>query len=425
MKSILELFEKITKIPRCSKNRKQIKNFLVNYARDYGFSVEIDRFDNIHCFMGEPRIALQAHYDMVCVGNSENIEIIQDDGFIIAKDSSLGADNGVAIAMMLYLMQSENNIEFLFTSDEEIGLIGALNIELTMKSKKMLNLDSESQDEIVIGCAGGFDIVGYFTPKYKKINKDLKFYEIVSKNFSGGHSGIDIHKGIKNAIKEAGYLLNSMDNFKLIKIDGGEKINSIPKRVHIVIASEDEIFFANEYFELNRISNHFDFYIDNKDELIDLLVAIPSGVLGIHGSYIYKSLNLSLIEEIWPHIKISLMGRANSNEDLENLTQESLAILELAKCEHIKITDRYPAWNREESEFAYFVKSVFQKVLGFGEFRIIHAGLECGVLKDRLQIEEIVSIGPNIYNPHSTKERVEIESIENIFKVLQEILKRL
>jgi len=427
MKETIELFREITDIPRCSRNRDKIKEYLTSFAKNCGYEVEIDSFDNILCFKGSPKICFQAHYDMVCIGKNR-IEIVEVDGFLKAKNgTSLGADNGIAMAMMLKAMQNHSDIEFLFTSDEEIGLIGATNLELKIKSNKILNLDSEDENHITIGCAGGFDISADFVPKYKKLESDEIFYEIEAKEFSGGHSGADIDKHIKNAIKEAGFLLNSLENFKLIKIEGGEARNSIAKHLNIIISSKDSLTIEHENFELNRIDANYENYIENQEELIELLVALPIGVLGFDRKIdsVVSSLNFGIIKDKSPYIELSLMGRANHNEDLKKLMLQTTALLKLAKCKNIEILDDYPAWNPENSEFSEFVKKVYNETLGFGTFQVIHAGLECGILKDKFENVDIVSIGPNINYPHSSKEEVELKSVENILRVVEAILDRI
>ena len=158
MSQIIEHFKTLTQIPHCSKEADKLLEFLVHFAKERNYAVEVDEVKNILISKGTPTLCLQAHYDMVCMGKAPQIETYVEEGWMKAKDSSLGADNGMAIAMMMQLMDEGLDLEFLLTSDEEIGLIGANKVAFDLKSKQMLNLDSEDEAEVYIGCAGGADI---------------------------------------------------------------------------------------------------------------------------------------------------------------------------------------------------------------------------------------------------------------------------
>ncbi len=425
MQKVLDIFKKISKIPRCSYNALAIKNFLVNYAKEKNLKVQSDKFDNILISKSNPKVCLQAHYDMVCIGDYKNLKVIEKKGFLMAKNSSLGADNGIAIAMMLALIDSYN-IELLFTSDEEVGLIGAMNLELKIKSKNIINLDSEDDRDVTLGCAGGFDISGKFKIKEAKL-KEENIYKITSQNFEGGHSGIDINSGIKNAIKELAYNLSKNSDVKLISINGGEKINSIAKNIEVILATNNKINIDKKYFKVQKINNidkKYVTYIKNSKKLIHLLNAMPSSILSFDRDFSVpsNSINLSLITQKNKFIKIELMGRANSNEELDINISQIKSLLKV-NCKNIKISNIYPAWKPIKSKLAKKVKNIFNKHLKIGEFKVIHAGLEGGILQDKFKDSSIISIGPNIYQPHSIYERVEIKSIDRIYQVLKIILK--
>ena len=184
MSPIIEHFQTLTQIPHCSKEADKLLDFLVNFAKERSYTVEVDEVKNIYIYKGDPAVCLQAHYDMVCMGKAPVLETYVEEGWMKAKDSSLGADNGMAIAMMMQLMDEGKDLEFLLTSDEEIGLIGANEVAFDLKSQYMLNLDSEDEAEVYIGCAGGVDI----TASRQDVYLDAKgqCYEVAVKGLVGG-----------------------------------------------------------------------------------------------------------------------------------------------------------------------------------------------------------------------------------------------
>ncbi len=388
LKEVLENFIKITKIPHCSGNTKELREFLENYAKNLGYEVLSDKAGNLLARKNFPKICFQSHLDMVCVGDAPKIEVMEENGYLKAKNSSLGADNGIGIAIMIYLMKKYDDLEFLFTNDEEIGLIGAKNLELNIKSKYLLNLDSEDDDVILIGCAGGVDVKIKYPLKKEKINGS--YGKVSVENLPGGHSGVDIDKNIPNAIVE---LLFKVDNLAFIK--GGERRNSIP-----VNAMALEVFEGSEEIQI----------YDN--EYLKFLRKLPYGVLEYNFEFKLpsKSVNFALIEEE----NIVLSARANTNEKLEEI-KEYIKIKTLG-CE-VDFEDEYPAWAPEKSDLALKLQEITRNNL-----EVIHAGLECGILKEKFPNVSMASYGPNIKNPHSVREKVEIKSIQKIIKNIEKLL---
>jgi len=235
MSKILQYFLELTQIPHCSHDTTQLREFLVGFASTRHYNVTIDAAKNILISKGHSKIALQGHYDMVCVGNAPDITTQIDEGWLSAKDSSLGADNGIAIAMMMELMDRGVEAEFLLTNDEEVGLIGAKALDFELQSSCMLNLDSEDEAEVYIGCAGGEDIVAtqtYTNPT--RVKEHL--YEVSISNLKGGHSGVDIDKGIPSAIKLLAQYIARIDA-QIVTFEGGERRNSIPTHAKATIYS--------------------------------------------------------------------------------------------------------------------------------------------------------------------------------------------
>lgn len=426
MASPLEIFKEIAKIPKCSKNASQMRDYIVRFGKNLGYECIVDSAQNVLCRTGgAQQVCLQAHYDMVCIGDTQNIELIEKDGFLMAKNSSLGADNCVGAAYMLSLMCERRDLEYLFTADEEIGLIGAKNIEIVINSKYVINTDTENEEDIAIGCAGGYLLEADFVLDFEDLGEERNIYRLKTKNFSGGHSGFDAHKGIKNAIKECGFFLKSLQNPKIISFDGGEKLNSIPKDVEVVFALDRKLQdYDREMFEIEQIEAINRKVYANSQKLIDILLALPSGVLGFDEEFsaISDSINLAMIKPFDNRLKLTFMGRANTNLAIQKNLLSMRSMLSLFGFEEIVTVDVYSAWEAEKSEFALSVQKIFKESLGKGEFRSVHAGFECGVLKEKFPWIEVVSIGPNIYNPHSLWERVEIASLERVFEALKKVI---
>ena len=379
-----------------------MKEFLVDFAQKQGYKVKTDMYGNILATTNNPKICFQAHYDMVCIGEYQNIEIIEDNGYLKAKNSTLGADNGIGIAIMMELMTKYKDLEFLFTNDEEIGLIGAINLKLHPKSKKLINLDSEDEN-IYIGCAGGFDVEIKIPTKRKPYFGGV--YQIKIDNLPGGHSGVDIDKNYPNAIKEVVKQLK--DNWTLLSIKGGERRNSIPVNCEALVISDSKLKFP-KITTKGKI-------IQNSSTIIKLLKTLHHGILGYDKKFnvVSQSMNLAIVHDE----KIVLSCRANSNEELALLKDEIKHLLSFIDCEY-KILDEYPAWKPIESKLAKDYQKVSNKNL-----KVIHAGLEPAILGDFF--EEMISVGPNIYEPHSIRERVEIESIKQVYQEIERFLKTL
>ncbi|WP_035908202.1 M20/M25/M40 family metallo-hydrolase [Lebetimonas sp. JS032] len=388
---VLKIFEKITKIPHCSGKTEKLREFIIEYAKTQGYCVKVDKAGNILAFSEKPVICLQSHIDMVCVGKAPDIEIESDGEWICAKNSSLGADNGIGVAIMLFLVKKYKNIEYLFTNDEEIGLIGAFNLELKINSPYLLNLDSEDEN-IYIGCAGGVDAVINYP--LKRVKKKGFLADISIDNLPGGHSGVDIHKNIPNAIKELAFDVN-----EVAEIRGGERRNSIAK------SAKAKEFFENSY---GRETEIFD------GDYIKFLKNLPHGVLEYDFEFnvVNKSINLATVE----NEKITLSLRANSNEALDEVKEY---LKSKAGGAEIKFEGEYPAWKPEISKLAEMLK----ELTNF-DFKVIHAGLECAVLKNKFPDVSMASIGPVIENPHSVRERVNIKSIQKTVATVEKLLQK-
>ncbi len=421
--SPLNLFKSITKIPRPSGDTALMREFLVRYAGEFGAKVSVDKAGNILAQKGEnARLCLQAHYDMVCVGKAPEIEVYEEDGWLKAHDSSLGADNGVGVACALLMLKQESNLEVLFTNDEEIGMLGAKALELIPQSKLILNLDSENLREIIVSCAGGYDIELSIPATFKEAKQKYS-YEIATQGFLGGHSGVDIIKNRPNALSELAWLLGSLPA-NIASFSGGEKSNSIPVHAHAFITTNEPLTILPQNFRSSTIP--MPSKILHKSPLLPLLRALHSGVYAYDeaSAGVVDSLNISLLKQEEERFILTLMGRANSKALLErNLERVRLIAKEFGIKEE-RVVDFYPPWERaKESPNLEKIYEIFNAELGGCAIRSIHAGLECAILQGRIPGAEFISIGPTIRDPHSVRESLEIKSLNHFWELLQIIPK--
>jgi len=240
MNRIIKHFYKITSFPHCSSDTDSLRSYIVEFSESLNYRVEVDRVGNIAIRSKNPRISLQAHYDMVCIGDAPKIELFEEDGWLKGRNSSIGADNGIAIAIIFALMEDSAEIEAIITNDEEIGLIGANGFELDITTDRLLNLDSEDIGAIFIGSAGGRVIEANSKISREPITSGHIYKSQVSK-LPGGHSGVDIDKNIPDAIVEVLKTIKDVNGLKLISINGGERINSIPTSAEIVFVSDKRL----------------------------------------------------------------------------------------------------------------------------------------------------------------------------------------
>ncbi len=420
MSSIIDHFQTLTQIPHCSKLSDRLFDYLVDFSKNRGYSVEVDQTKNIYICKGEPTLCLQAHYDMVCMGKAPVLETYVEDGWMKAKDSSLGADNGMGIAMMMQLMDEGRELEFLLTSDEEIGLIGANEVAFEFKSKYMLNLDSEDEAEVYIGCAGGVDITATKQDRY--VEGTGTCYEVAVKGLMGGHSGVDIDKGIPSAIKVLGEYLYQHKVTQLASIYAGERRNSIPANAVAIVYSNTPLESTDTVKV--RVLNETPKVLGEGEKTIEMIHVFKHGVraqnekLGIPD----VSINLAIITaDERGGLLIETSARAMDAQKLENLSTETLHFFKDYGFETL-LEDKYPAWKPDISDFTNLVSKEMKSVFGKTKTMAIHAGLECGVIAEKYPDMKFASIGPTIRYPHSTREMVDLASVERTFEVLQKII---
>lgn len=458
-KVVWKYFEEICKIPRCSKHEEKIADFIVKIAEENGLEWQKDDVGNVvvrkkaNGYENAPMITLQCHMDMVCEKNKDiehdfskdAIKPYIDGEWVKAKGTTLGADNGIGLAICLALMESKNvkhgPLEFLFTVDEETGLTGAFGLKKEfVKGQLLINLDSEDFGVIYIGCAGGGNSTIKLPLKFESVDKEgLK---IMVKGLRGGHSGIEIDKGRANAIKLMARILYNIDA-RISKIEGGDKHNAIPREAiaevvggNVEKIKELEEQFKNEYsvtepnlkveVEKCRINKVLD--EETNEKLSKLLMALPHGVLAMSQEVkdlVETSTNLATIR-MNGEATIVMSSRSSINSALDAVMQSIKCVAELAGAK-VEEGGKYPGWKPNlQSRLLKIASDAFKELYGKEpEKKAIHAGLETGVIGEITGIKEIISIGPQIEHPHSPDERVHVESVDKFWKYLLYLLEKI
>ncbi len=463
-------FAAINAIPRPSKKEEKIVEFMVNFGKNLGLDTSKDEVGNVRILkpatMGmENRkiVCLQSHLDMVCQKNNDTqfdfdtqgIQMYVEDGFVKAKGTTLGADNGLGVAAIMAVLESEDiphpPIEALFTIDEETGMTGAKNLQPGwLKAEILLNLDTEEDDELDIGCAGGVDVTGTRTYEIHNTPEGYETYKLKIKGLQGGHSGGDIHKGFGNANKLLGkFLYELRDNIVLHKVEGGGLRNAIPREAYAYFSTNKATASLKRYEEVeNDILKEF------KDVEVDLQIDLSTAeyidksmsqrdtahyalMLNdlFNGAYLWSkdipnlveaSNNVARIEVIEGNAVIKCLTRSSREESKEKLANELKEDMERAGFS-VEFSGDYPGWApNPNSEILSIMKRVYVHL--FGEkpkVLAIHAGLECGIIGNVYPQMEMISFGPNIYGAHSPDERAEIKSVSKFWKLLKSTLEHI
>ena len=454
-------FEEISKIPRASGNEAEVASYLVEFAKGLGLNYYKDSANNVliikNASMGrendEP-IMLQAHTDMVAEKNvstihdfsKDEIKLIQEGDILRADGTTLGADDGFGVAIMMAVLAdttiSNPKIECLFTSSEEIGLVGASKFDYSkIESRRMINLDSAEEDTVIIGCCGG--IRTELTLPVNFESGDYNGYKVTIGGLCGGHSGEDIDKGRLNAHILMGKLLSAVnDNSKirLSYISGGDKDNAIPRECEAIFAcdtvdvdlekyahsflraSEDDgLFVKCEAVAFNRAMS----YEDTEKVL---------KVLGLRNAVMYyrtvapilpeTSRNLARIRTNENEIAVGFSSRSYLEEKLNESTNE-LDELSEAIGGSTYHHEKYPGWaSDKDSKLVTDYQNAFYKVAGKRpEATLIHAGLECGLISGALEGLVAISVGCNVHDLHTPKETMELDSMDRVYEAVIEVLK--
>lgn len=428
MQEILDIFTRIAAIPHCSGRAEALRDYLVDFAEACGKTAATDAAGNVMVASPQSRVTLQCHYDMVCIGKAPEIATVIEAGWMRAEESSLGADNGMGVAIMLSLMQSGVGADYLFTNDEEIGLIGANNLDLEIRTPYLLNLDSEELGEIFIGCAGGEDLYASGPIARVMPAEPSDVYRITG-SAPGGHSGVNIADDLPNAITLVSEAVVNNPAMQLIRMTGGERINAIPRRCEALasLPAGQEAVCKVEGVTMQKIEMSNRPYIRNGRQLAGWLFAFGHGVRAWNRDLDLpqSSINLAQVHADADEAacRVAMSARAMDNGDLARLVHQGRVGWEACGFS-VRTEGKYPAWKPEVSEFAQLIRDVYaQEVPGAG-YAAIHAGLECALFAIRETLQ-IASIGPTILEPHSDRERVDLDSVVAIAKIVRNVIEKL
>jgi dipeptidase D len=471
-KLVWQSFEELTKIPRPSKKEEKVLEFLKNWAKKNNLQFKQDEAGNLVIKKPATKgmenripVALQGHVDMVCEKNSDvefdfdndPIQAYVDGDFVKAKGTTLGADNGIGVAMGMAVMLSDNvahpPLELLLTVDEETGLTGANRLATDMLDAKILmNIDSEEEDAFTIGCAGGVNTIGKYLYVADKVPDESATYKINVKGLMGGHSGINIHEGRGNAIalltRIVWKLVNKM-NARIVSIDAPGKHNAIPREAFAVVmvknaALKDFKEYVDECIE--RMGREYktkepDLKIEYKEvekpsrvmeinaakKFINSLLVIPHGVFRMSPDIpglVQTSTNLAVVITSEKEITVLTSQRSSLESEKQHLANKVRASMELGGAE-VESSDGYPSWEPNvNSQILHVSEEVYKKVFGKApQIVAIHAGLECGLVGEKYPGMDMISFGPNLFDVHTPSEKVQISSVQKIWNFLIELLK--
>lgn len=467
-------FYELTQIPRPTGHTKAVEKYVVDFAKSLNLDVKQDKVGNVLItkpaskgMENAPTVILQAHLDMVPQKNADvqhdflkdPIETVIDGNIVKAKSTTLGADNGIGAAAILAVMEdntlAHGKIEGFFTIDEEEGMVGAFGLQPGfLTGSIMLNLDTEEEGELCIGCAGGID--ENITWQYKEVEVpagDIAV-KVSLRGLKGGHSGGEIHLGRANAnklmfrfLKDA---VRSLDA-RLAWVDGGSLRNAIPREAFAILTVLPE----NVDALLELVDDYNDLYNEEyadvelnltlkaektelpktvlpeevQDDVINAIVACPNGVIGMLQSFpgiVETSTNIASVKSGEGKVEVKFLTRSSSETKKEALDSmiESLFSLADAKVEAV---NAYPGWQpNAHSKTLEVMRKIFNSKFGKEPVvQVVHAGLECGIILDSTPGLDIVSFGPTIMNPHSPDEFVEIDTVERFYDYLTAILAEL
>jgi len=468
-------FEEISKIPRCSQDEQKIREYLKKFAKKTNLAYKTDEIGNIvikksgtRGYEGSKTVVLQGHMDMVCEKNQETDHDFQKDplklkligDWVSAENTTLGADNGIAIAFSLAILESHDiehgPIEALFTVDEESGLTGALQLDSSIiDGRYLINLDSEEEGVLYIGCAGGVTTSGWIPVEWSPSPNDYLFYRLSVTGLRGGHSGGDIHKSRGSAIKFGARLLwNLLEkiDIRIATMQGGGKHNAIPRELFlsfIVPKSQNETMLSIfESIKNNIISEYRDIepgikisLEENSDapqkvlspkassKIVNCLFMMPHGVdeysLSIPGM-VETSTNLASVELLDYELHVVTSQRSSMTSKRDYMANRITALLRCPGA-RVSYSSLYPAWTADPNNPLIEITSDAYKELFNKKPKVtaIHAGLECGVISERCPDMTMISFGPNLKDVHTPSECMSIESVKRTWNLLLLVLKKI
>lgn len=468
-KVIWKNFEALNSVPRPSKKEEKVIQFIKEFGENLGLPTTVDEVGNV--IITKPAtpgmenrtpIVMQSHLDMVCQKNNDvdfdfetqGIQMYVDGDWVRAKGTTLGADNGLGVATIMSILESNDiahpALEALFTIDEETGMTGALALKPgQLKGEILLNLDTEEDDEIDIGCAGGVDVTA--SAKFDLEDVQGETYKIEIKGLQGGHSGMDIHKGLGNSNKLLGrFLFLGLDHqIQLSLIDGGSLRNAIPREAKAIISVKNSEGFVAKFEQLKSDileefaslekdlviniektdSSEQTVSIENSKKIIFTINAAHNGVFRMSPDVeglVEASNNVARIELKNGEIKILNLTRSSVESTKWEVANQLKSAFE-SNALKTEFGGSYPGWKpKPEAEIIKVMTELYES--NFGEKPVVvacHAGLECGIIGANYPKMEMVSFGPTIKGAHSPDERANIQSVQKFWKYTQEILKNI
>ena len=468
--SVFTYFEELCAIPHGSRNTKKISDYLVDFAQKQGLAYVQDELNNVVMFQegtcgleDHPPVILQGHMDMVCEKDpdcpldmeNQGLDVTHDGKFVFAKGTTLGGDDGIAVAYALAILADKTiphpPLEIIFTVDEEIGMEGATGVDLSaLKGRTLINLDSEDEGIFTVSCAGGARATIHLPVERRAVYGPC--VRLTIDGLRGGHSGVEIHKNRANANKLMGELLDRIQALMplcLTKLEGGAKDNAIPRSCTATLVAMgiglDRINGITEAFQ-KEIREEYDepearVLGEDVDALggnaltaactaqaIALLNAAPNGVLAwsedIPG-LVQTSLNLGILR-LSEELTLTFAVRSSVNAEKEALLQKLRDLTAQNQGTYTQMGD-YPAWEyRKDSRLRPLMVSLYTEMFGKApEVVAIHAGLECGILSDKLPGLDCVSMGPQMHDIHTSRETLDIASTERTWNFLLALLSRL
>ncbi|ONI45051.1 hypothetical protein AN641_04985 [Candidatus Epulonipiscioides gigas] len=473
MSVVLEHFKKITSIPHGSGNEKQLSNYLVSFAQDNGLEVVQDKALNVYIYKpasegyeSSPTVILQGHMDMVCEKDKKTkfnfekdaLKLETNGDFLKAQGTTLGADDGVAIAYQMAILEDKTlkhpPLCMLMTTEEETGMGGVIALAPDLiEGKTLINLDTDNEGDFFVSCAGGVRVKLTLNGLTVAVSPGEEVYNIKVRGLKGGHSGAEIHKERANANVVIGRVLDTLNkefNIGVCSVDGGSKDNVITREADatITIAIEKANTLKQKVAELDKILkseyNAQDsdinisiikskaenkFIADTKQKLIDLLRILPNGVISKSRSIenlVETSLNIGVISTTDNTITITLSLRSSLESKKNDLKRRLNTIAKVIGVRFNESGD-YPAWQySEKSRLRDVATELYKKMYDKeANIRAVHAGLECGILSQKVDGLDMISFGPNVYDIHTPQERMSISSFERVYNFLIKMLEKL
>lgn len=463
-------FAALNAIPRPSKKEEKVIAFIKNFGENLGLETIVDEVGNV--IIKKPAtpgmedrkaIVMQSHLDMVCQKNNDvlfdfetqGIQMEVDGDWLKAKGTTLGADNGLGVAAIMSVLESSDiphpALEALFTIDEETGMTGAIGLKPGQLSGEiLLNLDTEEDDEIDIGCAGGIDVTAW--QNYNLEDAKGQIVKIEIKGLQGGHSGMDIHKGFGNANVILGRLLYTgvyNQNIQLISIDGGGLRNAIPREANAVFSVRNVVEFidnanilkASILEEFANVEKDLQINIENfsttekaisEEDSKKIILALKSAHNGVYrmspdvADLVETSNNIARVELKDGTLKILNLSRSSVDSTKFAVAEQLKSVFELAGFE-VEFSGSYPGWKpKPGSEIVKIMEKIYERDFGSKPHVVAcHAGLECGIIGANYPEMEMVSFGPTIRGAHSPEEKANIPSTQKFWGFLKEILKEI